>query len=261
MRIAMLPMSEHVGTTSATLLISMALAYKQSKSVRVCFTGENREVKRFMGRDEDEKDVTRSISQVAKLLQAHAISAEELSNYCVKLGPNLELMDSYAESLTKEETEDILSFVFERSSSDYTLCDLTTSYDDDISRAILKKCDIVVYVCEPSYVTLSRVETFRKSGAYKDLNENASQMLLINHYDPAIMPLKKCAAMAGIPLRSTCKIHYNPYVSKGCINRDLQSVAISAFEKDPRVIELYRDLLECTQFIISRTGEKIRWED
>ncbi len=261
MRIAVLPMSPRVGVTSSALLIGMALAYKQSKLVRLCFTGDNPQIKRYMGRDEDERDVTRSISQVSKLLQARAISAEELSNYCVKLGPNFELMDSYAESLTRDEMEEILSFVFQRSTSDITMCDLTDGYSNPITSAVLKECDTVIYVCTPHRDVLEEVQKFRESEFYKTLNPQAHQMLLVNNYSAVIMPLKKCAFYAGMALRDTCKIHYNPYISKGAENRDLQSVAVSAFDKDWRVIELYRDLLECTQFILSATGEKIRWED
>lgn len=261
MKVAFMPMVLHGGVTSAALLSSMALAYKQAKDVRLCFTGENPDIKKYMGRDEDEKDVTRSISQVSKLLQAHAISADELSNYCVKLGPNLELMDSYAESLTADEMQEILSFVYERSSTSITICDCYGRYWDSLTKAVLAKSDVVVYVCDPSAKVLSRVKEFRESEHYKVISPATRQMLLVDHYDPVVKPLKQAAAEAGMTLRDTCKIHYNPYIAKGCERRDLQSVAMSAFEKDWRVLELYRDLLEVTQFLLSATGEKIRWED
>lgn len=261
MKVAFIPMVPHSGNTCATLLTSMALAYKQAKGVRVCFTGENRDITKYMGRDEDEKDVTRSITQVAKLLQARAISADELSNYCVKLGPNLELMDSYAEALTTGEMQDIMSFVFERSTTDITICDCADDYRDPLTQAVLGKCDVVVYVCDPSYKSLHRVVEFRESPEFKALSKDARQMLLVSEFDPVIKPLKQAAAEAGMTLRDTCKIRYNPYIAKGCERRDLHSVAVSVFEKDWRVLELYRDLLEITQFLLSATGEKIRWEE
>ena len=261
MRIAFVPMVKHNGLTAGALLTGMALAYKQAKDVRMCFTGNNRDIPRYMGRDEDEKDVTRSITQVSKLLQARAISPDELSNYCVKLGPNLELMDTYAESLTPGEMQEIMTFVYERSSTAVTICDCAEGVEDPGTLAVLEKSDVVVWVCDQSYRSLHDVVLFRESPAFKRLNPEARQMLLVVEFDPVIKPLKQTAAEAGMTLRDTCKIRYNPYIAKGCERRDLHSVAVSIFEKDWRVIELYRDLLEITQFLLSATGEKIRWED
>ena len=261
MKVAFIPMSMHVGVTSASLLTGMALAYKQAKDVRLCFTGANRSIKKYMGRDEDEKDVTRSISQVSKLLQAHAITADELSNYCLKLGPNLELIDSYAESLTPEEMQEIMTFVYSRSSTDITICDCGATYGVPVPQSVLAASDVLVYVCDPSRTTLERAKLVRESEYFKVASPTTRHMLLVTHYDPVVKPLKQAAAEAGMTLRDTCKIHYNPYIARGCERRDLQSVAVSAFDKDWRVLELYRDLLEITQFLLSATGEKIRWED
>lgn len=271
MRIAVLPMATRGGTTVVTLMTSMAMAYKQSKTVRMCFTEENPAIKRYMGLD-TEKDATRSISQVSKLLQAHAIEVSELANYCIKVGPNLELMDSYNPALTVEEIQDLLSFVYQQSTTDFTICDLCYSWDDPLSEIMLKEADCVIYVAEPTWESLSRVQEYReKTGRRKKTargrrakgndTDDIAELLVVNRYDNAIAPMKWCAKQAGMALRDTCKLHFNPYITKGCNIMDLHSVAMKSFERDPRVVELCQDLKEITQFLLSINNEKMRWED
>lgn len=259
MKVSLLPMEPRGGVTIATWATAMALAYKQSKTVRVCYTGENAAIKRYLGKDELVQDKTRSISQVSKLLQAHAISPEELSNYCIKVGPNLELMDSWSEVLTPDEMDEILSFVYERSATDYTICDLGYGWDDPLTQTVLGLSDVIIVVGNASWSSLARIKEDIEE--QEKLFRDKRLMLLVNKYNPAIAPMKWCAAQAGFSLRNTCKIHYNPYIEKGCNIQDLQSVYLSAFEKDPRVVELCQDLKEVTQFLLSINSEKMRWED
>ena len=73
MKIAVVSPADRCGATVATLLMGYALAYTQGRTVRLCYTGENHAIKRYVGRDTAERDATRTISQVSKLLEAHAI--------------------------------------------------------------------------------------------------------------------------------------------------------------------------------------------
>lgn len=259
MRVAIIPTDPRAGVTVTALGLSMALAYKQSKTVRICYTGENPAIKRYVGKDEADVDKTRSISQVSKLLQAHAISVEEISNYCVKFGPNLELLDSWSEVLTQSEMEEILNFVYERSMSDYTICDVGYDLDDPLTRSVVKNSDVVAMVSDTSWASLTSVKEMMASN--EPLFREKKVVLVVNRYDPAIAPLKWCAQTAGFAMRNTCKLHYNPYIEKGCNTQDLQSVILRAFESDPRVIELRQDLKELTQYLMSINSEKMRWED
>lgn len=259
MKVAVLPMGYRAGVTCTAMLTAMGLAFKQGKTTRVCFTGDNPAIKRYIGINPDDVDVTRSISQVSKLLQAHAISPDELSNYSIRVDTNLELLDSYSPALTDEETNEILSFVYSRSKTDYTICDLAYSWDDPMSEAVLKASDVIMFVCEPDWSSLSRVTEFKEKN--KKLWDNTNPLLVINKYDAAIRPLKAMAKEAGMKMRSTCKIHYSPYIARSCWAQDLKSCAISSYEHDPRVIELSTDVKEITQFLLSLNQEKNKWED
>lgn len=259
MKVAVMPLAQRSGVTCVSLFTAMGLAFKQGKTTRLCFTGDNPAIKRYVGIDSSKVDVTRSISQVSKLLQAHAISPEELTNYSIKIDTNLELLDSFSPALTNEEMNEILSFVYSRSTTDYTICDLAYTWDDPISQAVLAESDVVILVCEPDWASLSRVVDFRDSN--KKLWEKVQPLLLVNRYDAAIKPLKLMSKEAGMAVRYTCKLHYNPYIARSCWARDLKSCAIRSYEHDPRVIELAQDVREITQFLLSLNQEKNRWED
>lgn len=259
MKVAILPMDTRGGVTVCTWAMAMGMAYKQSKNVRVCFSGENPAIKRYIGKDETSQDKTRSISQVSKLLQAHAIAPEELSNYCIKVGPNLELMDSWSEVLTTDEMDEILTFVYARSVADFTICDLGYSWDDPVTQSILKASDVIVFLANASWSSLTRVKDALEH--QKKLFGDATKLLLVNRYNDAIWPVKECARQAGFSMRDTCKLHYNPYIEKGCNGQDLQSVILHAFEYDPRVVQLRQDIKEITQFLLSLNAEKTHWED
>lgn len=235
------------------------MAYKQQRNVRVCYAGTNNSIKRYLGREEMEQDKTRSISQVSKLLQARAITPDELTNYAMKIGPNLELMDSWSENLTTDEMNEILTFVYSRSSSDVTVCDMGSNISGVTERSLIEQSDVVIFVATPSAPVLENLREMREKD--KRLFSGCRQALLVNMYDAGIAPLKWCAQTAGFSLRDTCKLHWNPYITKGCNIQDLQSVILTAYEKDPRVVELYMDMKEVTLFLMSINSEKSRWED
>lgn len=257
MKIAVVSPADRCGTTVATLLMGYTMAYTQGRTVRLCYTGENRAIKRYVGRDSTERDATRTISQVSKLLEAHAISPEALGDYCLKMGTNIDIMDSWDSSLTEEEVTSLLVFTFSRSVSDYIFCDLAYGIDDPTSQKVLDACDAVVIVSEPSVSSLSLIREMQESGYWP---KDKPCMILVSKYDAGIDSLDNMAKIAQFKKRATCKIHYNPLVTKYCNSGQLDTVVPYVIQRDPRVIELNSDLKECTQFFLSLQEAKIKWE-
>ena len=257
MKIAIVSPAGRCGATVSTLLMAYAVAYTQGRTARLCYTGVNRALKRYVGKDAHERDATRTISQVSKLLEAHAIAPEELGDYCTKLGANIDLMDSWDESLTEEEVTSLLVFAFTKNTADYIFCDLAHGIDDPISQEVLKECDVIIVVSEPSWASLTDVQEMQDSAFWP---KDKPRMLLIAKYSEEIDAVKRLADNAKFKLRTTCKIHYNPLITKYCNSGQLDTVVPYILQKDPRVIELNNDLKECTQFILSLEGAKIKWE-
>lgn len=257
MKIAVVSPAGRCGATVATLLMGYTMAFTQGRTVRLCYTGENRAIKRYVGRDTTERDATRTISQVSKLLEAHAIPPEALGDYCLKMGPNIDIMDSWDSSLTEEEVTSLLVFTFTRNVADYIFCDLAYDIEDATSQAVLKACDVVVVVSEPSRSSLTIIREMQESEYWP---KGKPCMLLVSKFDGDIESLDNMAKMAQFKKRATCKIHYNPFLTKYCNSGQLDTVIPYIVQKDPRVVELNSDLKECTQFFLSLQEAKIKWE-
>ena len=230
MKIAVVSPADRCGATVATLMMGYTMAYTQGRTVRLCYTGENRAIKRYVGRDSTDRDVTRTISQVSKLLEAHAIPPEDLGDYCLKMGTNIDLMDSWDSSLTEEEVT---------------------------SQAVLQESDAVVIVSEPSKSCLDRIRIMQESEYWP---KDKKCMLLIAKYDKDIDSVDNLAKMAQFTKRTTCKIHYSPLITKYCNSGQLDTVIPYIIQHDPRVIEFNMDMKECIQFFLSIQNAKIKWE-
>ena len=204
MKIAVVSPADRCGATVATLMMGYTMAYTQGRTVRLCYTGENRAIKRYVGRDSTDRDVTRTISQVSKLLEAHAIPPE-----------------------------------------------------DDTSQAVLQESDAVVIVSEPSKSCLDRIRIMQESEYWP---KDKKCMLLIAKYDKDIDSVDNLAKMAQFTKRTTCKIHYNPLITKYCNSGQLDTVIPYIIQHDPRVIEFNMDMKECIQFFLSIQNAKIKWE-
>lgn len=257
MKIAVVSPADRCGATVATLMMGYTMAYTQGRTVRLCYTGENSAIKRYVGRDSTDRDVTRTISQVSKLLEAHAIPPEDLGDYCLKMGTNIDLMDSWDSSLTEEEVTSLLVFTFSRNVADYIFCDLAYGIEDDTSQAVLQESDAVVIVSEPSKSCLDRIRIMQESEYWP---KDKKCMLLIAKYDKDIDSVDNLAKMAQFTKRTTCKIHYNPLITKYCNSGQLDTVIPYIIQHDPRVIEFNMDMKECIQFFLSIQNAKIKWE-
>lgn len=257
MKIAVFSPMSRSGLTAATLLMGYTIAFSQGRTVRLCYTGDNQAIKRYSGTDTMEQDATRTISQVSKLLEAHAIKPADLGDYCVNLGPNIDIMYSWDPSLTEDEVTSLLQFTFAKTETDFTFCDLAYDLDDPSSKAILEECDALVAVTEPSYDSLRMIKDIKESHSWP---KDKPCALLISKYHEEIGSVKNLAKIAGFKLRNTCKLHFNPYIVESCNSGTLDTMTQFVLRKDPRVVELNSDLKECTQFFLSLSKSKIKWE-
>ena len=245
------------GLTASTLLMGYAIAFSQGRTVRLCYTGDNQAIKHYSGTDAIEQDATRTISQVSKLLEAHAIKPADLGDYCTSLGPNIDIMYSWDPSLTEEEVTSLFQFTFAKTETDFTFCDLAYDLDDPSSKAVLEECDAMVAVSEPSMTSLTMIKEWKESHSWP---KDKPCVLLMAKYNEEIGSVKNLAKIADFKLRDTCKIHFNPYVVESCNSGTMDTLVQYVLRKDPRVVELNNDLKECIQFFLSLSKSKIKWE-
>lgn len=244
------------GITSYALLLGYALAYTQSDSVFLTYSGDKTDIKDYVGYTDD-ADITRSIEQAVKLLQADAISAKDINQFTCKLGKNLNLLDTADGSISVNETTELLTYVMTHVTDDVVLCDISSAFSDRGIPALVESCDIILAVSDPSVSSLKMVREMMETE--KCLKEKTCG-LVINKYDPNVAPMTKLAKIAGFSMRNTLKLHYNPFIIEGCNKHNLDSVIPYILKKDPRVIELNNDLQEAAQFCYSFFNKKVKWE-
>lgn len=257
MRIAIIPTAGRIGTTTVSVLVAQALAFTQHKTVRLCYTYRDDMLKEFLGISAEDHDPTRTISQVSKLLQAHAIEPEGLSDYCHHIATNFELLDSFDPTLTDEELDELTTFTFARSTTDYTICDCAFDLNDPLTRSIVKASDTVVLIGGPGLRLMRETRRAVESGF---IPPNKVRLVIVNNYDEQIADLKYIAGQSGVRLRDCCKVHYNPWVTKCCNRGELDSIMSYVINRDPRVLPLLNDFKEITQFFCAIAGDKHKWE-
>lgn len=256
MKVAVISTADRCGATVSTLLLGYTIANTQGKTVRICYTGMNNALKRYVGKDL-ERDATCTISQVSKLLEANAIEPGSLGDYCTPLGSNIDLMDSWDSSLTEEEMTSLLTFTFTRNVADYILCDVAGDLTEPVTQAVLDVCDAVIIVSEPSHTSLARVRSLQESKVWP---KDTPCMLLIAKYADAIDSVKSLVKQAQYKMRMSCKLHYNPLIVKLCNTGKLDTILYYIINRDPRVVELNNDLKECLAYLFSIDNTKLKWK-
>ena len=100
MRLAILSPLNRSGCSVVTTMLAQGAALTQDWKTVVTYTSKARTLPIYLNLIEYTEDRTRSISQVVKLLQAKAISSDELDDFAIKVAPNFYLMDTVSETIT-----------------------------------------------------------------------------------------------------------------------------------------------------------------
>lgn len=257
MRIALFSPCRGAGTTTLSTIIAYVLAYTQTFDTVLTYAGVSKDALSYTSIPIEE-DPTRSITQVSKLLTANVIAADDLIDYSIQMEKNVRFFNTYETTITPAEAVRILSYIYGEIKADAVVLDIQRKMDDPLTTDLLQMSDIIFAVVPPVYKDLERLQTFLSSSILKD--KKGSIGLIVNNYDPLVAPLSALAAKAGFPMRATCKVHYNPWVTQGTNKGTLDKVIPFILRKDPRVVALNQDLKEIVQFILSPSGSKPRWD-
>ena len=257
MRIALFSPCHSCGTTTLSTLLAYTLAYTQTFDTVLTYAGVSKDALAYTNTPIEE-DPTRSITQVSKLLTANVISAEDLTDYSIEMLKNVRFFNTYETTITPQEAVRILSYIYGEIKADAVVLDIQRRMDDPLTTDLLKMSDIILTVVPPSFKELERLRNFLSSDVLQ--GKKGSVGLIVNRYDPIIAPLSAFASKAGFPMRATCKVHYNPWITQGVNKGTLDKVVPFILRKDPRIVALNQDLKEIVQFILSPSGVKPKWD-
>lgn len=258
LRIAVISPMTRSGASVVTTVLAQAAALTQDLKTVITYTSPSRTLPIYLDVERQVEDKTRSISQVVKLLQADAISVDELDEYALKLDTNCYMMDTVSESITQEEALTVQKYVFTNVKADIVLCDISESLDEPTAQELISVANAVCFVLNPDETS---IEAFRIWFESEYWPKDKDYFIVINRYDDAIMGVRQYAKKCQVSVRNTCKLHYNPFIVKACNESFLKDIVPYACQnKDYRVIQLRSDIKELMSWCATISGNRLKWE-
>lgn len=257
MRVAVISPLNRSGCSVITTVLAQAAALTQDMKTMVTYTSRQRTLPVYLNLEGFLSDRTRSISQVVKLLQARAISADELDEFAIRVAANFYLMDTVSNTISDDEALMVQKFVYTNSKSDLTICDISEALDDPNAQELLEISDAMCLVLNPDYVSIEMLHLWRESEYWP---KNKPYLVIINRYDDPIIGLRPYAKRCGIETKFVSKLHYNPFIVKACNENFLVDIVPYAYEKDIRLLNIRGDIKELMSWITNISGRKLVWD-
>lgn len=257
LRIAVITPINRCGASVVTTVLAQSAAITQEMKTVITYTSPRRTLPTYLDVKRQVEDKTRSISQVVKLLQADAISTDELDEYAVKLDDNCYMMDTVAESITREEALMVQKYVFTHVKADMVLCDISEAIDDPTAQELIAVADAVCFVLNPDTTSIDAFRIWKESAFWP---KDKDYFCVISRYDDDIIGVRQFAKACGVPTKHMCKVHYNPFIVKACNESFLKDIVPYAYEhKDKRVLQLRSDIKELMSWCMTEGGYRLKW--
>jgi CO dehydrogenase nickel-insertion accessory protein CooC1 len=247
----------HCGATSVAALLAATIAQTQSQIVCVTYTGDGQALQEYINVS-PQKDPSRSLRQAARMLASNSISEEELLEYCTLVSTNVYFLNTDDDLLTSDDISLILSQIFSKVTTDFSICDITTDLDSNITKTILNLCDVIILVTDMSRNSIELTKRYRAS---KMIPQDKHICAVVNKFDPGVVSLAQVAAELGTSSRFVCKLQYSSLVVRACRTQQLIQLASSIISYDYRVVALNTGLKELLQFICSVNGKRLKWDN
>lgn len=245
-RILILSPLHNLGTTAISVLLGHYIALN-GRTVTMSFTDSEPYIAQYTS-IHDLDDPMRSVTQVVKLIDTNAIENQDILRYSHTIVKNLYFMNTSTEALSEAIKLRTVTSIFERVQSDVVICDCSEDIDSPITLQLLKKADMVFVVTNVSPKVFIHTKQWLE---YSPLKDKAETYYVINQYNETAGALRDMAKMLNRMASRVCKVHYNPWISKCCLNGKLHTIMPLVQQKDYRVANLYGDFQEIGQAVNS----------
>lgn len=258
MKIAVMSPSRDQGITTVSVLLGLTLAQTQGQSVCLTHSGmDSFSLDSYLGISKY-NDKTKSITQIIRLLETHAISGNDIADYCTKIENNFELLNTAAPDVNGEESAKLLKFVIPNLNHDIVITDVKTELWEETTQQTLQTADVVIIVLSQNIQTVKKLEAWKASEYYAAIRGKPT-MYIINKFDGYVSSFRDFTKQAGLKHIQCCKISYSPYIKRTANLGKLHTLLPYIIERDVRVCELNNDLKECMQVIMAHMGKRCNW--
>lgn len=253
------PVHGQSGNTVSALFLSMSMALTQRKNICLTHTDFNSTViEEILGLDITD-DVTRSLSQVFKLLSSGTLLEKELADYAINVLPGLDIYTTNNIMLEHAELAGFIEFLFNRMKIyHHIVIDVDTGLKHKMSELCLSIADtIVITVSQNNHVLRAAKELLHNKDFIK-LTKNKRILFLVNRFNTEIGKLSDVAKQLGVKTKEIIIIHNNVFISK-CYNKGvIEDVIKRALQKDIRVLELHNDIKNACKILL---GKDYIWKE
>jgi hypothetical protein len=253
------PVHGQTGNTVTSLFIAMSLALTQRKNICLTHTDFGSTViQDALGLDLQD-DVTRSLSQVFKLLSSGTLLEKELTDYAINVIPGLDLYTTHNVVLESGELAGFIEFLFNKMKIyHHIVIDVDSGMNDKTTELCLTIADTIVITVSQNNQVLKKVRSLVQSNGFKKLVKDKRIVYALNRFNSEICKLSDVAKQLDVKTKDIIIIHDNHFISR-CYNKGIiDDVIKRALQKDVRVLELYNDIRNVCRFLL---GKDYIWKE
>jgi Flp pilus assembly CpaE family ATPase len=253
------PVHGQTDNTVVSLFIAMSMALTQRKNICLTHTDFSSTVmQEMLGLDVTE-DVTRSLSQVFKLLNSGTLLEKELADYAINVMLGLDLYTTHNVALEHSEFAGFIEFLFNKMRIyHHTVIDVDTGIKSKTSELCLSIADTVVITVTQNKHVLAVTKELVRSNQFKELTKNKRILYAVNRFNTEISGLSEVARLLGIKTNELIVIHENVFIARCCNKGVFGDVLKRALYKDLRVLELYNDIRNVCRNLL---GKDFIWKE
>lgn len=235
--VSVVSFQRYVGNTALTLLLGHGLAdYKRNVFVSHV-SSRSKSMEHFLG-IKGVVDNTMTPSQLVKLMKQDAIKPTEIEDYCKRTYDYLDVFTPSTTNFYDDDMNFLIDFILESEMNyDYLVFDIDKDLDDDTSKKVILRSDIIVLAVPPNFKVLDEIK--EKLEQNKKLFKNKLILVVCTRYNEKVCKLKDIANRLGV--KSVYMLRDNKWVTWASNTGKLTYMYTKGKLKDASVLDVYKD--------------------
>lgn len=234
------------GASCLAALLAQSVTYDNKTSTLV-YTSPSSPVPDYLGIKTID-DPTRSVLQIARLINNNAIKDSAILDYTVQFAKNVHLLNLGDPLMPANTATQIVEHVYRRIPTDICVVDNSDDIDSQLTERLIENADCVFIVINPCQKDFAHLKYWLTETKLRDMEDT---YVVLNNYDPVIGAVRTLSKQLGLAANRVCTLHYNPWIRRCCLVHALHEVVPKVKGLDPRVVNLRTDLLDYSQVINS----------
>lgn len=235
----------NMGATVVATLLAQGATY-DNKTTMLVYTEPTSLLPFYIGVD-DVDDPTRSVMQIVKLIDSGAIADADIKDYAFSCTDNCYMLNIADKSLAEKDRIQVVKHVYSRVPTNLTVCDCSEDLDSKFTQSLIEESDMIFIVLDNSQKAYQRMKLWLQEPILQGRKNDV--YVIVNCYNEVVTSVRNLAKKLGLPANRVCKLHYNPWITKCCLNGKLTEVLQSARVFDARTVNLRNDIDEFNQCI------------